>query len=248
VSSGALEVCWPVAAPVRAVCTQRQGGISQAQYHSLNLATHVGDEPERVAENRRRLRRQYALPAEPVWLEQVHGVQVACVDQPGAPMVADAAVTHRPGQVLAVLVADCLPVLFASRNGDVVGVAHAGWRGLAAGVLEATVAALGVAPELLCAWLGPVICAAHFEVGDEVRNAFALHDPEAVRAFTLNARGRWQCDLQALARQRLAALGVHTVAGCPPCTYAEADQFFSFRRDGQTGRMAALIWIDPQPS
>jgi polyphenol oxidase len=248
VSSGALEICWPVPARVRALCTQREGGVSEAQYRSLNLASHVGDNPGRVAENRRRLRGQYALPAEPAWLEQVHGVQVACIDHAGAPTVADAAVTRRPGQVLAVLVADCLPVLLASRDGGAVGVAHAGWRGLAAGVLEATVAALDVQPQLLCAWLGPVICAAHFEVGDEVRAAFASQDPEAVRAFTLNARGRWQCDLQALARQRLTALGVHTVAGCPPCTYAEADQFFSYRRDGQTGRMAALIWIDPLPA
>jgi hypothetical protein len=141
-----------------------------------------------------------------------------------------------------VQVADCLPVLFAARDGSVVAAAHAGWRGLSAGVLEATVAQIGVAPADLVAWLGPAIGPAHFEVGAEVRAAFTAHDARAGQAFTTNARGRWQCDLSGLARQRLAAAGVSSVAGGSWCTYADRERFFSFRRDGQCGRMAALVW------
>jgi YfiH family protein len=147
--------------------------------------------------------------------------------------------------VLAVLVADCLPLLLARRDGGAVAVAHAGWRGLAAGVIEATVAALGAAGEELLAWLGPAIGPAHFEVGEEVREAFCQHDPQAAHAFMRNARGRWQCDLWLLARQRLEALGVRGVHGGGRCTYREADAFYSYRRDGATGRMAALIWLAP---
>ena len=146
--------------------------------------------------------------------------------------------------VLAVLVADCLPVLLARRDGAAVAVAHAGWRGLAAGVLEATVAALGGAGDALHAWLGPAIGPAHFEVGEEVRSAFCRHDAQAAAAFAPNARGRWQCDLHLLARQRLSALGLRSIHGEPRCTYGEPDAFYSFRRDGTTGRMAALIWLD----
>jgi YfiH family protein len=233
---------------VRAGFTLRTGGVSQGCYAALNLGTHVGDAPEAVAQNRRLLRQALSLPGEPLWLEQVHGTTVLDADRfdrqaaaPAPPPRADAAVSRTPGTVLAVLVADCLPVLLAARDGAAIGVAHAGWRGLAGGVLEATVGALA-ADGPLQAWLGPAIGAAHFEVGTEVRAAFVAHDPAAAQAFEINARGRWQADLTALARARLAALGVECVTAEASCCYAEPLRFFSFRRDGVTGRMAALIW------
>ena len=238
---------WRVPPRVRAAFTLREGGVSAAPFDSLNLGAHVGDSPAAVAENRRRVRVGLSLPAEPAWLEQVHGTRVAdldAADEPGG-AGADAVITRRAGRVCAVQVADCMPVLFAARDASAVGVAHAGWRGLAAGVLEATVARLSVAAGGLIAWLGPAISGRHFEVGSEVRAAFLGADGGAsAAAFTPNARGRWQCDLAALARRRLAALGVTEVSGGAWCTYAEPARFFSFRRDGRCGRMAALIWLD----
>jgi purine-nucleoside/S-methyl-5'-thioadenosine phosphorylase / adenosine deaminase len=246
-----LRPDWEAPPGVRAAFTLRTGGVSAAPYDSLNVGTHVGDEPAAVAENRRRVRAQSGLPAEPTWLQQVHGVEVLDLDAharaaAGAladPPSADAAVTRAPGRVCVIQVADCMPVLFAARDGSAVGAAHAGWRGLAGGVLEATVRKLGVAPSEVLAWLGPAISQPNFEVGDDVRDAFMSHDPAAESAFVANARGRWQCDLYALARRRLAALGVRDVAGGGWCTFADATRFFSYRRDGQCGRMAALIWI-----
>jgi polyphenol oxidase len=233
----------------------------------------VGDAPTAVAENRRRVAAELRLPAEPLWLSQVHGTGVVAADDAGlaaddarlaaddamaaadaatvtadqldAAPRGDAAVTRRAGRVLAVLVADCLPVLLARRDGGAVAVAHAGWRGLAAGVIESTIAALGAAGEELLAWLGPAIGPAHFEVGDDVREAFCRQQRQAEAAFVRNARGRWQCDLPQLARQRLAALGVRGVHGAARCTYREPGSFYSYRRDGATGRMAALIWLAP---
>ena len=240
---------WPVVARVRAAVTLRAGGVSAGPYASLNLASHVGDAPEAVAENRRRLRAALALPGEPLWLSQVHGTQLLDADGHGAeaasaPPEADAAVALRPGRVLAVLVADCLPVLLARRDGSGIAIAHAGWRGLAAGVVEAAVAALRSAPSQLCAWLGPAIGPAHFEVGEEVRRAFCEHDPGAATAFLPNARGRWQCDLPALARRRLRALGLHEIHGEAPCSYAYPERYYSYRRERVTGRLAALLWIE----
>lgn len=244
---------WPAPPGVRAAFTLRTGGVSSPPWDSLNLGTHVGDDPAAVAENRRRLRAALALPAEPLWLDQVHG---ATVHEPSAPSQADprssdaprpradAVVVRAPGQVCAIQVADCLPVIFAARDGTAVAAAHAGWRGLAGGVLEATVRSLGRPGRELLAWLGPAIGPAHFEVGDEVRAAFTAHDPQAASAFAANARGRWQCDLYALARQRLARLGIDAVSGGGWCTCADATRFFSFRRDGRCGRMAALAWLE----
>ena len=236
---------WPAPQGVRAAFTQRGGGVSTGRYESLNLGARVGDLDAAVAENRRRVRVQLQLPGEPAWIEQVHGVGVLELDAP-APSVprADAVIARRAGAVCAVQVADCLPVLFAARDAGAVAAAHAGWRGLAAGVLEATVARLGVEPQQLIAWLGPAIGPSHFEVGEEVRAAFTAHDRAAAEAFAPNARGRWQCDLGALARQRLAASGIGAVYGGGWCTFADAARFFSYRRDGQCGRMAALIWLD----
>ncbi len=236
---------WPARASVRAAMTLRSGGVSLAPYDSLNLGTHVGDDPVAVAENRKRVRESLQLPSEPVWLEQVHGTSVLDLDTANGsrPPQADAAVTRRAGRVCVIQVADCMPVLFAARDGSAVGAAHAGWRGLVNGVLEATIAAMGVPPGELLAWLGPAIGPANFEVGDEVRAAFVDHDVQATMAFTPNARQRWQCDLYALARMRLAASGVPHVYGGGEGTYADRERFFSFRREGRTGRMAALIWL-----
>jgi YfiH family protein len=237
-----LRPRWPAPAGVCAAMTTRAGGVSAGAFASFNLAMHVGDDPAAVAENRRRLREALALPAEPAWLEQVHGPRVAVL--PGfAGGPADAAVTFTPGSVCAVLVADCLPVFLASRDGDRVAIAHAGWRGLAAGVVEATVAALGGEPGRLVAWLGPAIGPRAFEVGGEVREAFLAGDDGADGAFTRGREGRWLGDLPALARRRLEAAGVDAVTGGELCTHSDRARFYSYRRDGATGRMAALAWL-----
>lgn len=233
---------WPAPAGVRAVMTTRRGGVSAGAYASLNLATHVGDDGSTVAANRHRLRHSLALPAEPAWLDQVHGSVVATLPR-AARDAADAAVTFTRGHVCAVLVADCLPVFLASRAGDRVGIAHAGWRGLAGGVVEATVSALDCEPSALVAWLGPAIGPDAFEVGHEVRAAFVDRDPGAAEAFRNGREGRFLADLPALARRRLAAAGVSDVHGGGLCTFKDAARFYSYRRDGATGRMAALAWL-----
>ena len=213
----------------------------------MNLALHVEDEPASVLANRARLRAGLQLPSEPRWLQQVHGTRVLDLD--GEEVVpADGAVTARPGVVCAVLTADCLPVLFCDAAGARVGVAHAGWRGLLNGVLPSAVAALGGSPRDLIAWLGPAIGQAAFEVGAEVRDAFVARSAGAQRWFAPNARGRWQADLYGLARDALAASGVRSVHGGGYCTYAEAQRFFSHRREAPCGRMAALVWIDGNPA
>jgi YfiH family protein len=237
---------WPAPAGVHAAFTLRAGGISQAPFDSLNLGAHVGDAARAVGENRRRLCEQLRLPGQPAWVEQVHGTAVADLDASdvaASGAVADVALTRRPGTVCAVQMADCLPVLLAARDGRAVAAAHAGWRGLAAGVLEAAVAALAVAPGELMAWLGPCIGPLHFEVGEEVRSAFLAKDSGAGGAFAASPRGRWLCDLASLARRRLERLGVAAVFGAGACTYTDRARFFSYRRDGQCGRMAALIWL-----
>jgi len=244
----ALTPEWPAPPGVRVLTTGRSGGVSVGRYASLNLATHVGDAPEAVAENRALLRVAAALPDEPCWLEQVHGTRVLDLDAlpAGHPGPADAAITRQAGRVCALLTADCLPVLLASRSGSVVGAAHAGWRGLAAGVLEATVRAMQVPPGTLIAWLGPAIGPAHFEVGPEVRAAFLAADAGAAAAFAENARGRYQADLYGLARKLLERAGVKAVWGGEACTFAERERYFSHRREGPTGRQATLIWREPR--
>jgi polyphenol oxidase len=239
-----IEPEWPAPKGVRSAFTLRTGGVSVSPYDSLNVGAHVGDVAGAVEENRRRVRERLGLPAEPVWLQQVHGVEVADLDVADDGACADAAVTRGPGRVCVIQVADCMPVLFSAADGSAVGAAHAGWRGLAGGVLEETVRHLGVPAPQLIAWLGPTIGRDHFEVGDEVRAAFMSHDPDAASSFEANARGRWQCDLYALARRRLVALGVRDVFDGGWCTYADEERFFSYRRDGQCGRMAALVWME----
>jgi YfiH family protein len=237
---------WPAPRGVRSAFTLRSGGVSAGPYASLNVGTHVGDDMEAVMENRRRLRSWLELPAEPAWLEQVHGTDVVDLDAAAAGAHrGDAAITRSPARVCAIQVADCMPVLFTARDASAVGAAHAGWRGLAAGVLERTVGALRVAPRDLIAWMGPAIGPEHFEVGGEVRERFLAGDPDVAPAFEANARGRWQCDLAALVRRRLAGLGITAITGGAWCTYTDAQRFFSYRRDGTCGRLAALIWLQP---
>ena len=238
---------WPAPPGIRAAFTLRSRGVSRPPFDTFNVAAHVGDDPRAVAENRASLRASLQLPAEPAWLEQVHGHRAVDLDSQtslGSLGPADAAVTHTPGKVCAIQVADCMPVLFAAVDGSAVGAAHAGWRGLAGGVLEATVRAMNTPPAQLLAWMGPAIGQAHFEVGEEVRAAFVSDDAGAAAAFSANHRGRWQCDLYALAGRRLAALAIPSVHGGGWCTYTDPARFFSYRRDGRCGRMAALIWLD----
>ncbi|AOU98975.1 hypothetical protein BI364_14340 [Acidihalobacter yilgarnensis] len=241
---GWLRPDWPAPIKVQALTTTRVGGISEGFYSGLNLGVHVGDTPAVVAENRMRLRIAAGLPSEPIWLSQVHGHDVATLAADSAPGIeADAAVTTNPGIVCAVLTADCLPVLFCDRAGTRVGVAHAGWRGLADGVLESTVSALAAPPAELMAWLGPAIGPRAFEVGDEVRERFLDQDPQMTSAFTPSPQGRWLADLYVLARFRLALAGVTVVYGGHYCTHTDPSRFYSYRRDGVTGRMASLIWL-----
>lgn len=238
---------WPAPPSVRAVTTTRRGGVSAGAYAALNLATHVGDTPEHVVVNRAALRAWLSLPAEPAWLTQVHGTTVIDAGHAGAAPEADASIAARSGAVCAVLTADCLPVLFCSRDGTRIAAAHAGWRGLAAGVLEATVRALGRPPGEVLAWLGPGIGPDAYEVGPEVREAFLAADPRAADAFARGRRNdRWLADMYALARLRLASAGVGAVYGGGLCTFRERERFFSYRRDGATGRMATLAWLEPQ--
>ena len=238
---------WPAPRTVRALQTTRRGGCSEGPYDSLNLGDGVGDVPGAVEANRARLRLGAGLPAAPVWLRQVHGTTVveahACR---GGPPEADAAWTDRPGIVCAVLTADCLPVLLCDRAGRRVAVAHAGWRGLAAGVLERVVAAMEVESAELLAWLGPSIGADAFEVGEEVTERFLRLDAGATAAFRPGRPGHWLADLPRLARRRLHGLGVRDIRESGLCTFFGADRFFSHRRDGpHTGRMATLIWLQP---
>jgi YfiH family protein len=234
---------WPAPAHVRVLSTLRAGGVSVGPYASLNLAAHVGDRPDAVSANRLLLREAAHLPAEPLWLEQVHGIVV--IRHPGESVAvrADASVAFDSGRVCAVMTADCLPVVLTDLGGTRIGVAHAGWRGLLDGVVESTIAALGTPSAQLRAWLGPAIGPDAFEVGDEVREAFAARDPAAAEYFRPNERNRHQADLYGLARRVLAAAGVGSVHGGGWCTHRESERFFSFRRDGVTGRMATLAWL-----
>ncbi|HTQ01961.1 MAG TPA: peptidoglycan editing factor PgeF [Casimicrobiaceae bacterium] len=243
---------WHGPSRVRAVFTTRNGGVSTGPAKSMDVgAAHAtaADLAGAIGENRRRLRA--LLPSDPVWLSQVHGRETALVDGGNAPAMresppqADAAVTRTPGVVLTVRTADCLPVLLADREGSVLGVAHAGWRGLAGGVLDAAVAALRVPAHDIAAWIGPGIGAAAFEVGADVRTAYCDADARCAPHFTPLREGKWLADLAGLARQRLTALGVTDIAFDPSsCTFTDTDRFFSYRRDRRCGRMALAAWLD----
>lgn len=233
---------WPAPEWVRAVITTRTGGHSQTPFASLNLAGHVGDDPAVVASNRAVLSERLGLPSEPLWLEQVHGCDV--VEVAGGACSADASTTEIPGQVCVVMTADCLPLLICNRAGTRVAAVHAGWRGLAAGIIEAALQRFPEAGEELLVWLGPAIGPDRFEIGDEVRERFMSANPADAAAFVAADPGKWLADIYQLARSRLRAAGVGYVGGGGYCTMTETERFFSYRRDGITGRMAALIWIE----
>ena len=233
---------WPAPAHVHALQTTRHGGVSGVPYDSLNLGDHVGDDRLAVAQNRQLLAE--LLPAEPLWLRQVHGTEVVNADAAGCLPEADACIARRSGAVCVVMTADCLPVLLCDVKGTVVGAAHAGWRGLCHGVIERTVQAMKVPAEELLAWLGPAIGPAAFEVGAEVRGAFIAVQPQAAEAFVPVAEGKYLADIFLLARQRLQALGVSKIYGGESCTHTDRERFFSYRRDGATGRMGTFIWLE----
>lgn len=237
-----IRADWPAPAGIVAGTTCRQGGVSKGRYASLNLAAHVGDASDAVQTNRQRFIAGCRLPREPEWLAQVHGNNVVRAADARHHQHADAIVTSGTGRVCAVLTADCLPVLFASEDGQNVAAAHAGWRGLCDGVLEATLAAMATPPSGLMAWFGPAISQAAYEVGSEVRDRFLAGDPAAGACFERNSRRRWQADLYGLAALRLRKAGVTRVYGGGRCTFAEADDFYSYRRDGQCGRMATFVF------
>ncbi|MBW8823995.1 MAG: peptidoglycan editing factor PgeF [Xanthomonadales bacterium] len=248
-----IDADWPAPLRIRALTTTRHGlGVSQPPFDHFDLGLRNGDDVESVLENRRLLEHALDLPSSPRWLRQVHGVDVVRFDDASADgeSRADAAVTSTPGVVLAILTADCLPMVVAARDGSEVAAAHAGWKGLAAGVLEATVASMQAAPDRCVAWLGPAAGPQAYEIGGEVRDAFIAHDPRAESAFVATRPGHWRVDLHALARQRLADAGIHGVHGGAHCTISESSLFFSHRRstsDGSrnSGRMATLAWIEP---
>ena len=236
---------WPAPQNVRSAITTREGGVSEGVFSSLNLGDHVGDCPQAVTENRARV--IACLGVRPLWLNQVHGTRVVEAGdylRAVKPPEADAAFTHRSALACTVMTADCLPVLFCDGAGTVVAAAHAGWRGLLDGVLEETVKAMGVSAQDLMAYLGPAIGPRAFEVGEEVRAAFIARNTQSSAAFSPLREGKWLADLYQLARQRLDSLGLLRVYGGDLCTFSAAEHFFSYRRDGQCGRMAAMIWLD----
>lgn len=239
-----LPADWPAPAHIKAGCTLRNGGHSGAPYTSFNLAMHVGDDPAAVSHNRQQLHNQLHLPAAPVWLNQVHGNVIVRADAPGtiSPVNADGSWSDTPGIVCAVLVADCLPLLLFQPDRCAVAAVHVGWRGLLAGIIESAVAALGPASTLL-AWLGPAIGPDAFEVGDDVYAACRRHSRQTATAFKASRPNHWHANLPLLIRQRLAEQGVQQQYGGTHCTYSEPDRFYSYRRDGITGRQAALIWM-----
>ncbi|MGH8234872.1 MAG: peptidoglycan editing factor PgeF [Rhodanobacteraceae bacterium] len=236
---------WPAPADVRAIVTTRVSPDSSDSPYTFNLGTRCGDDPTAVAHNRGLLRDVLSLRDEPRWLRQVHGTHVV-IEPPHGEPEADAAVTRAPGVVLAILTADCLPVLFCADDGSEITAAHAGWRGLSAGVLENTLAAMETPRNRILAWLGPAIGAKSYEVGEEVRDAFLAHEAAAASAFMITRPGHWFCDLYTLARQRLRAAGVTRMFGGRLDTFTDG-RLHSYRRDSaRSGRMASLIWMLPE--
>lgn len=241
-----IRADWQAPARIHALTTTRQDGVSEPPFDSFNLGLHVGDVAAAVEQNRQRLSSALGLRQPPQWLSQVHGVQVVEARPDGVVREADGCWSSMPGVACAVLTADCLPVLICNRAGTRVAAAHAGWRGLASGVLEAALAPFENPAELLV-WLGPAIGPLAFEVGSEVREQFVARQASAEGAFlpSPTGEGKWLADLYRLARLRLEAAGVRAISGGDYCTFTQSDDFYSYRREGQTGRMASLIWIEP---
>ena len=250
-----IEPNWEVPRPIKTLCSTRVGGVSNPPFDDFNLGLNAGDDPVDVMQNRAFLRTH--LPSEPMWLKQIHGVTVSTPASRQAigvgPFEADASVTNIPDEVLAVLTADCMPVLFASKNGEVIGVAHAGWRGLSRGVLDNTIQAMcglssSLSPQDILAWMGPAIGPTAFEVGEDVLEAFSGQSQSILsQAFSpiLGQPGKYLADLYTLARDRLNSLGIKQIDGGDFCTFRDEQRFFSYRRDKATGRFASLIWISP---
>lgn len=236
---------WDVPTHVKACVTTRAGGVSEGAWNSLNLGIHVDDSVEHVGENRRRLQDRLSI-VQPAWLEQVHGIDVVEAMSCLKPETADASVSRQTSQVCVVMTADCLPVLFVDDSGECVAAAHAGWRGLHAGVLEATVKSMGSSTRHIQAWMGPAIGPDAFEVGDEVYQAFSDKLGDVSRAFRRGTEGRWMADIYELARMTLSQIGLNRVSGGGFCTYNDSERFFSYRREAVTGRMASLIWLEPK--
>lgn len=234
---------WPAPANVRAVSTTRNDGVSKGVYASFNLGAHVGDDPRAVAENRLFLRSELNLAHEPRWLKQVHGGRVVNLTGSEVREPSDAAVAGSADEICAIMTADCLPVLLCDRAGKTIAAAHCGWRSLAANALENTIAAMRVPPTEILAWLGPAIGPDVYQVGDDVHAALTTGQPEAHQAFEPRHAGKWLCDLYQIASQRLRRAGVTHIYGGGFCTYSDRERFFSYRRDGECGRMATLIWV-----
>lgn len=237
-----IKAEWPVPDFIKAGTTVRQGGISKAPYDSFNLATHVGDNVSAVMHNRASLE----LPDSPQWLEQTHSTKAVLLPNDDIMPKADAAYTLANNTVCAVMTADCLPLLITNKEGTCVAAVHAGWRGLCDGIIESTINKLPVRGESLLVWLGPAIGAAVYEVGEDVYSAFTRHDEAAKLAFNDSRENHWLFDIYTLAKQRLHKLGVKQIYGGDRCSLSEEEHFFSYRRDGITGRMASMIWIDKQ--
>lgn len=235
---------WPAPANVKAVSSSRKGGESDGLFQSLNLGTHVGDSVDVVTRNRLLFQTQAAMPGQPVWLNQTHGTRCITLSSGDISDInADASFSRQPGLICAVMTADCLPIVICNRLGTEVAAVHAGWRGLCNGIIENTLQ-MFTQPVDCMAWLGPAISQHHFEVGAEVRTAFIEQEPEAAAAFIPGEAGKWFADLYLLARQRLTRRGINAIYGADHCTYQQNTDFFSYRRDGQTGRMATAIWLD----
>ncbi len=235
---------WSAPRNIKAITTTRVGGVSCGPFDSFNLGDRVGDDADNVRRNRALLHEALNLPSEPVWLKQAHSTNVVDASKVETGIEADGGYTDQPGVVCAVLTADCLPVFLCDKKGTKVGLLHAGWRGLAAGVIEAGIRRMRLPAAEIFAWLGPAIGPASYEIGDEVRQAFIQKDPDLAKAFAPSQSGRWLADLYALARRALRAQGVRMISGGDRCTFRESEWFFSHRRDGACGRMASLIWLD----
>ena len=237
-----LQPDWPVPANVHAATTLRTGGVSQGEFASLNPATHVGDDPDEVSQNRQNIKTMLDLPSEPVWLNQTHSNRVIKAEITGTLPQADASYTDQSGVVCVVMTADCLPLLVCSADGAEIAAIHAGWRGLLEGVIDNTIAVLQSRDLLV--WLGPAIGPERFEAGDEVRAAYVAKSAEYASAFKQQNEDKWLADIYQLARINLAYLGVDKIYGGGLCTVTDHERFYSFRRDKVTGRMATLIWSD----
>lgn len=235
---------WPAPANIRAYCTTRIGGKSQAPYTSFNLAYHAGDNPDLVAENRTKLEQDLQLPSPPFWLNQTHSTLAINTNDWHTDVKADACFSFNTHQVCIVMTADCLPILLCDKAGTMVAAIHAGWRGLANGIIQHTLEQIPIPNHQMIAWIGPSIRQQHFEVGDEVKEQFILQSPSYCDCFIPSQNGRWQADLQSIAQQILQSSGIEQVIDGKLCTYSDDQRFFSYRRDGETGRFASLIWLD----